>query len=251
MSLSRFSYRPDMGQDMLGWISWEYDRLRTLTMRRSAQHAYGFSDGTSEWDKGAASAAFAFDAVHGSEKAAKCTLTVDGARAVSLCRTKCLKQLMRIQTRYRDNCSLPLRCQFTQADTIDEFTTSCTVIKSQYMVDVLIGWFQRARDVLTSRLQGGQPGRLTSVVKFVPDDEILQRAWDWASGLVTDYKSTHEHGAGNVPMYMSFLMRCVEDRVAEARCGRAAVARGMEPEPGGEARIRSCDYSGKPHASGC
>ena len=48
----RRTYRPESDSDLLGYLRWEYDRLRFLTMLRSAEFAYGHSDSAIEMEKG-------------------------------------------------------------------------------------------------------------------------------------------------------------------------------------------------------
>ena len=88
MADSRHSYRPDATTDVLGFLSWEYDRIRTMTMRRSATFAYGYSGfqlGSREKDKGAASPAFAFHTMFDFKAAPNHHLPVNAESAKRQC----------------------------------------------------------------------------------------------------------------------------------------------------------------------
>ena len=93
MADSRLAVRSEMDSDLLGYLLWEYDRLRVLTMLRSAQFAYGHSGDAEEMSKGAASAQFSFAVIYGESAGSNCTLRVDGKKAKSQCATKFLKPL--------------------------------------------------------------------------------------------------------------------------------------------------------------
>ena len=211
MAFSRHSHRPDWGSDLFGFLRWEYDRLRTLTMRRSAKFAYGHNNGTSEETKGAASVGFAFEAVHGDDYGSNCSVSVDGDKSLKQCSVKYLKPLWRLQKTFMEYGTLPPRCEILASDSSDEHTMMKIMLQGQYRADVLTGWFRRARKILLAAVGGLQLQNLDSVFPFVPERELSQSSWDWAAAQVQEYRSAHPEGAANAPKHIIFMMKCVDE----------------------------------------
>ena len=204
MADSRHSVQPEADSDLLGYLRWEYDRLRFMTMLRSAQFAYGHSGNSSEVSKGASSSNFSFAVIYGENGASNRSMRIDGNRAISQCANQFLKPLWRLQKSFNEGRDLPRRCNFREEDTCDRVTLRRNVLIAQYVTDVLIGWFMRARQILTIQLNSQSDAILISPVKFVPDSSLLQAAWDWAQEAVNAGDSSTRNN-------VVFLKECVDE----------------------------------------
>ena len=124
-------------------------------------------------------------------------------KTISQCDTTFLTPLWRLQRAFKEGRGLPNRCDFSEEDTCDVATVKRSMLKAQYLADVLIGWFMRARQILTIKLNSQSNAILISPVKFVPDSALLQAAWDWAQEVVNEGSADASH--------VAFLGQCVRE----------------------------------------
>ena len=210
MADSRHSYVPDMKSDILGWLQWEYDRVRYLTRLPSSAFYYNVS-ARKEVNKGATTAAFAFHVIYGHEFAAKCRLRVDGKKAKTDCIRRYISPLRRVQEAFLQRGCLPHSVRLAPSDCCDEFTTRASLLQVMYLLEVLLGWFQRARAVLIARIEGHNLDSIMSATQFVPEDQRAQVTWDWAASLVRGHRRSHAPGSAPVPARMKLLMCWVDE----------------------------------------
>ena len=209
MSFSRHSQPPDKRADILGWLEWEYDRLRVLTRLPSSAFHYDIKART-EVEKGATSAAFCFHLVHGDEFARLCTMAVDGRKTKLDCIRRYISPLRRVQEALLQRGCLPHSAKLKPADSCDEHMTRTSTLQVMYLAHVLLGWFERARAVLVARIEGRNLNSIMSVTPFVSENRRAQAAWDWADSLVRGHRRSHAPGSAPVPARMQLLMDWVD-----------------------------------------
>ena len=208
MADSRHTEKPNRKYDVLGFLQWEYDRMRILTMLPSSRFYYNPLLQREE-QRGAVSSAFCFATVYG-EDDRRYRLNVDGHSAKRACMVRYINPLRKMQNAFR----LSGRMQGTQKfrpEDVSEGTAKISFLRAHYMVEVLLSWFERARSVLTSLLASNPVSGLMSVTPFVPATAFLQASWDWAQGLVRGHRQSHTPGEDEVSPHIKFLMKCVDE----------------------------------------
>ena len=205
--------RPSRLHDVLGYLQWEYDKIRLLTMLPSAPFHYkdACSSGN-EVARGASTPAFCFAAIYGDDGVRR-TLAIDGKRARSQCIARFVNPLRKMQEAFHRSGSVSSRVRFKEEDWSDDETRMRSLLRATYLTDVLLGWFQRIIKVLEMKIQGHSGKRLMSARQCVPETRCLQTCWDWAKGLVAGFRAVNVEGKTKVPPSIDFL-RSVIDRIA-------------------------------------
>ena len=199
--------RPSRRTDVLAFLQWEYDRLRLLTMLPSSRFHYSGRDG----DEGADTSTFCFSSIYGDGDGVRRTVSVDGDNALSHCTTRFINPLKRMQTAFISTGRLPFSCNFKEDDNTNDKDRQINMLKAQYILDVLVGWFTRVHAVLSALQQDKHTQGLVVVERFVPETTLLQTAWEWANRLVNDYRNGHGEGSDDIPEHIRFLVGCVTE----------------------------------------
>ena len=211
MASSRMTTRPSRLHDVLGYLQWEYNKIRLLTMLPSARFHYKASNNSGkEVQRGAATAAFCFAAIYGLDGTRR-TLSIDGKRARSHCITRYVNPLRKIKEAFDRTGTLPNRVKFKEEDCADEGTHMRSLLRTCYITDVLLGWYQRVMKVMEMKLNGHNGDRLMSSTQCVPETRLMQAAWDWCHAKVIGHRRAHTLGKGNVPNAMQFFIKCVDE----------------------------------------
>ena len=211
MSFSRMYERPSRLHDVLGYLQWEYDKIRLLTMLPSARFHYKRAGSRGkEIERGAASSAFCFAAIYGSDGTRR-TLRIDGKTARSQCIARFINPLRKMQEAFNRTGTLSSRVKFKEEDCVDEVTRTHSLLHACYITDVLLGWYQRIIKIMEIKLHGHNGDGLMSVSMCVPETRITQAAWDWAQAKVLGYQATHTADEGCAPNYIKFFIKCVNE----------------------------------------
>ena len=166
MADSRHTERPNRKYDVLGFLQWEYDRMRILTMLPSSRFHYNPLPRKEE-HRGAVSAAFCFAAVCGDDDR-RYRLHVDGRAARRSCVVRYINPLRKMQNAFRLSGRMQGNQKFRPADISNDGTAKISFLRAHYIVEVLLSWFERARSVLASLMSNGSVSGLMSVTPFVP-----------------------------------------------------------------------------------
>ena len=211
MADSRHYSRPNMKADGLGWLKWEYNRMRRLTMLRSAQFHYNASKSNScsksEVARGASCATFGFHAVYGSQFAGRCRIKVDGPRAKKFCITRFIMPLRRIHEAFTFGGGMPHSISFAAKDMVDAATTVASKVQAAYLAEVLLGWFERVRSVLSMRMGGSDDDSLMTPTRFYSDAKMDQAAYKWAANKVAQFNTAYVPARDTVPPRINLFMR--------------------------------------------
>ena len=171
-----------MRADGLGWLKWEYDRMRKLTMLRSAPFYYNAraSGSLREITRGATSSQFCFQAVYGTQFGGNHTIGVDGPTAKRVCITRFIRPLKQIHEAFTRGGGMSVSIPFSPADMADTSTTTTSQVQAVYMAEVLLSWFERVRSVLNMRVAKQSDGdSLMTPIQFAPESERALDTYNW------------------------------------------------------------------------
>ena len=101
--------------------------------------------------------------------------------------------------------------KLSPADMSDEFTKMASKVQVAYIVDVLIGWFDRVRQVFDIKMKGHNGDSLMAVVPFVKEGMRARATWDWANRLVTGHRRVTKAGTAKVSDRLKLFMRWVDE----------------------------------------
>ena len=161
---------------MHGFLLWEYERLSLFTRLTSSKFHYDANLDADEADKGAVCVSFSIQSLFGEELRVNYTISVDGQRARTQCKSQYINLLKRIVRAFENIGTLPRFTVLRGDQSADDVTRKDTIVRVTYLAVVLLQWFTRVESVIENEMMG-DGGVITPTMSSVSENRLPRATW--------------------------------------------------------------------------